>query len=51
MVVTMGCGDQCLSISCKRYIDWNLPDPAGRPIQEVRVTRHEIKRRVHELPH
>jgi arsenate reductase len=49
VVVTMGCGDQCPVIPGKRYVDWELPDPAGRPIDEVRVTRDEIKDRVGEL--
>jgi len=49
VVITMGCGDQCLYIPAKRYIDWDLPDPSGRPIDEVRATRDEIKRRVQEL--
>jgi arsenate reductase len=37
----MGCGDQCPYIPGKRYIDWELPDPAGRPISEVRGTRQK----------
>lgn len=49
VVVTMGCGDQCPYIPGKRYIDWDLPDPKGRPIAEVRATRDEIARRVREL--
>ena len=49
VVVTMGCGDQCPLIPGKRYIDWKLPDPTGRPIDEVRTTRDEILRRVGEL--
>jgi protein-tyrosine-phosphatase len=49
VVVTMGCGDACPYIPGKRYIDWNLPDPKGRPIEEVRATRDEIQRRVSEL--
>ena len=49
VVVTMGCGDACPYIPGKRYIDWNLPDPAGRPIVEVRATRDEIQRRVSAL--
>ena len=36
VIVTMGCGDSCPYIPDKRYIDWNLPDPKGRPIEEVR---------------
>jgi arsenate reductase len=49
VVVTMGCGDQCPFVPGARYIDWELPDPAGRPIEEVRDTRDEIDRRVHAL--
>jgi arsenate reductase (thioredoxin) len=49
VVVTMGCGDACPYIPGKRYIDWELPDPKGRPISEVRATRDEIARRVDEL--
>ena len=46
MVVTMGCGDACPYIPGKRYIDWDLADPKGRPIDEVRATRDEIAARV-----
>jgi protein-tyrosine-phosphatase len=49
VIVTMGCGDACPYIPGKRYIDWDLPDPKGRPIDEVRVTRDEIGRRVDAL--
>jgi arsenate reductase (thioredoxin) len=49
VVVTMGCGDACPYIPGKRYIDWNLPDPKGRPIEEVRATRDEIQLRVSAL--
>ena len=49
IVVTMGCGDQCPLIPGTRYIDWELADPAGRPIEEVRATRDEIERRVSAL--
>lgn len=49
VVVTMGCGDQCPFIPGKRYIDWDLPDPKGRPLEEVRATRDEIDRRVRDL--
>jgi arsenate reductase len=49
VVVTMGCGDQCPYIPGKRYIDWDLPDPAGRPLDEVRATRDEIDKRVQAL--
>ena len=49
IVITMGCGDQCPYIPGKRYIDWDLPDPKGRPVDEVRATRDEIASRVTAL--
>jgi protein-tyrosine-phosphatase len=49
IVVTMGCGDECPFIPGKRYIDWDLPDPKGRQIDEVRAIRDDIARRVREL--
>jgi arsenate reductase (thioredoxin) len=49
VVVTMGCGDECPYIPGKRYVDWELDDPAGRPIDEVRDTRDDIARRVEAL--
>jgi arsenate reductase len=49
VVVTMGCGDECPYIPGPRYVDWDLADPAGRPLDEVRATRDEIARRVFEL--
>ena len=49
LVITMGCGDECPYIPGKRYIDWDLADPAGRPLEDVRGIRNEIDRRVHEL--
>ena len=49
VVVTMGCGDACPYIPGKRYLDWDLDDPKGRPIDEVRATRDEIARRVAAL--
>jgi arsenate reductase len=49
VVVTMGCGDECPYIPGRRYVDWDLPDPAGRPIEEVRATRDDIQRRVEAL--
>jgi arsenate reductase len=49
VVVTMGCGDECPYIPGKRYLDWDLPDPKGRPLAEVRQTRVEIERRVTSL--
>jgi arsenate reductase (thioredoxin) len=49
LIVTMGCGDQCPFIPGKRYLDWDLPDPKGRPLAEVRATRGEIAGRVERL--
>jgi arsenate reductase (thioredoxin) len=49
VVVTMGCGDECPYIPGKRYLDWELSDPKGQPLAEVRATRDEIQRRVIEL--
>ncbi len=49
LVIAMGCGDQCPYISGKRYLDWDLPDPTGRPLDEVRTTRDEIADRVNRL--
>ena len=49
VVVTMGCGDECPYIPGKRYIDWDLPDPSGLPLEEVRPIRDDIDRRVRAL--
>src|SRR5918999_1092192 len=49
VVVTMGCGDECPYVPGTRYVDWELEDPAGRPVEEVRRIRDEIARRVDEL--
>jgi arsenate reductase (thioredoxin) len=49
VVVTMGCGDECPYVPGKRYIDWDLPDPKGRPLDEVRAIRDDIAGRVEEL--
>jgi arsenate reductase len=49
VVVTMGCGDECPYIPGKRYIDWELQDPAGQEPDAVRRTRDEIARRVQDL--
>lgn len=49
VVVTMGCGDSCPVLPGRRYLDWRLPDPAGRPAGEVRPIREEIDRRVRAL--
>jgi arsenate reductase (thioredoxin) len=49
LVVTMGCGDACPVLPGKRYVEWELPDPAGKPLAAVRAVRDEIERRVAEL--
>ena len=49
VVVTMGCGDACPFFPGKRYIDWVLPDPSGRGVDEVRVIRDDIDGRVQGL--
>ncbi len=49
VVVTMGCGDACPVYPGKRYLDWELPDPAGEPVERVREIRDEIRRRVEGL--
>src|ERR1700691_1616284 len=49
LVVTMGCRDQCPYIPGRRYLDWELPDPKGRPFAGVRATGDEIARRVRAL--
>jgi arsenate reductase len=50
LVVTMGCGDACPVLPGKEYLDWNLPDPAGLCLEEVRELRAVIERRVSSLP-
>jgi arsenate reductase len=49
VIVTMGCGDECPFIPGKRYIDWDLQDPKGQPIEAVRAIRDDINGRVTEL--
>jgi protein-tyrosine-phosphatase len=49
VVVTMGCGDACPVFPGKQYLDWDLTDPAGLPIERVREIRDDIARRVAEL--
>ena len=49
VVVTMGCGDTCPVFPGKRYVDWELDDPAGRDLAAVRVIRDDIRHRVEEL--
>jgi arsenate reductase len=49
VVVTMGCGDSCPYIPGKRYIDWDLPDPKGFPIADVRAIRDDIAHRTQDL--
>ena len=49
VVVTMGCGDACPYFPGKRYLDWDLPDPAGKSLDEIRPIRDDIDIRVREL--
>ena len=49
VVVSMGCGDACPVFPGRRYLDWDLPDPSGRSLDEVRVIRDEIDGRVRSL--
>ena len=49
IVITMGCGDACPVYPGKRYLDWDLPDPAGLSLDQVRPIRDEIERRVRGL--
>jgi arsenate reductase len=49
VVVTMGCGDACPFIPGRRYLDWDLDDPAGRDLEAVRGVRDEIRRLVADL--
>ena len=49
VVITMGCGDECPYIPGKKYVDWDLTDPADRSLAEVRAIRDDIKTRVSDL--
>ena len=49
VIVTMGCGDACPVYPGKRYVDWELDDPAGKPLDEVRSIRDELEQRVRAL--
>jgi protein-tyrosine-phosphatase len=49
VVITLGCGDACPIFPGKRYLDWELQDPAGQGIDAVRPIRDEIDKRVREL--
>jgi arsenate reductase len=49
VVVTMGCGDACPLIPGRRYLDWDLDDPAGKDLDTVRAVRDEIRRRIGDL--
>jgi protein-tyrosine-phosphatase len=49
VIITMGCGDACPIYPGKLYLDWDLPDPAGMPLDQVRPIRDEIGRRVQDL--
>ncbi|MFD6026805.1 arsenate reductase ArsC [Streptomyces griseoluteus] len=49
VVITMGCGDTCPVFPGKRYLDWELPDPAGQGVEAVRPIRDEIEKRIRGL--
>jgi protein-tyrosine-phosphatase len=49
VLVTMGCGDACPVFPGKRYLNWELPDPSGKPLEVVRAIRDDIDRRVRSL--
>jgi protein-tyrosine-phosphatase len=49
IVITMGCGDACPVYPGKRYLDWDLPDPAGLDLEAVRPIRDQIGRRIRQL--
>jgi arsenate reductase len=49
VVITMGCGDECPYYPGRRYEDWDVPDPSGRPLEEVRTIRNDIESRVRAL--
>ena len=49
VVITMGCGDACPVFPGKRYLDWELDDPAGKSVEAVQPVRDEIERRVRAL--
>jgi arsenate reductase len=49
VVITMGCGDACPVFPGKKYEDWQVPDPAGKPVEEVRAIREDIQGRVTRL--
>jgi protein-tyrosine-phosphatase len=49
VVITMGCGDACPVVPGTRYLDWDLPDPAGKPLADIRPIRDDIERRVVDL--
>ena len=49
LLITMGCGEKCPYVPGLRRNDWPLPDPKGRPMEEIRATRGEVRKRVREL--
>ena len=49
MIITMGCGEECPFIPGVEYIDWELPDPSGQPIEFVRTVRDDIEKKVKSL--
>jgi arsenate reductase (thioredoxin) len=51
VVITMGCGDACPVYPGKRYLDWDLPDPAGLGLPAIRPIRDDIRQRIRALLH
>jgi protein-tyrosine-phosphatase len=51
VIVTMGCGDSCPIFPGKHYLDWEVGDPAGLPVEEIRPIRDELGERVRQLMH
>ena len=49
VIVTMGCGEECPVLPGKRYVDWEIDDPAGQPLADVRRIRGQIRLRVEAL--
>jgi arsenate reductase len=49
VIITMGCGEACPVYPGKRYLDWNVADPAGQPLEVIRAIRDDIRRRVGNL--
>ncbi len=48
-VVTMGCGDACPTVAARHRLDWDIPDPVGRPLEEARRIRDELQARIRDV--